>query len=147
MVQVLRDPLAPSGGNLDRHRADAAREDDDGDTIAQAFFRDLVAQPHDEHRPADHDGDEVGIPPEAGREVRPEDDVVVVLHGLDDAVGLNRTEEEGQITGRHLLLLAAVFPLLGEFGQGRQDVLGEQLNDNLGGDVRRDAESEYGEIA
>ena len=92
MALVLDDPFGPSGGNLDWERTNATGEDNDRNTITQAFLGDLVAKPHGKHRTGEHNRDEVGITPEPLREAGGEFNVIVVLHGADDAVRLDSTE-------------------------------------------------------
>ena len=115
------------------------------DTVAEAFLRDLVAEPHGEHRARQHDGDNVEIGPE--RIGKRQGDVARILHRLDDAVSLDGAKKESKIARGHLDLLAAVLALFRQFRQSRENVFGKKFDDDLSGDIRRDAQGEDGEIA
>jgi hypothetical protein len=69
MVHIVGDPFLPGGVDLGRQAADAAGEDDDGNTVAQAFLGDLVAEPHREHGARKEHRDDIGIGPEGRAEI------------------------------------------------------------------------------
>ena len=66
-----------------------------------------------------------------------------VVH-LKDFIG---AKKEGEIARSHLDLLAAVLALFRQFRQSRENVFGKKFDDDLSGDIRRDAQGEDGEIA
>ena len=127
-------------GNIDKQRVDVAAdgagkvgddagEDQEADAVADAVFGDALADPHGQRRAggkAEADGDQAQRALRGSAKTRGE------RHGLEKA------EADGDIAGDLRDLLAALFALLVQLLQlGDGD--GEQLHDDRGVDVGRDA--------
>jgi len=114
-----------------------AREDDQGDTVADTARRDLLAKPHQEHRSAEKrdDGGDAEEP------ARIRHDTVAGFQPDGNAVGLHGAEQHGAIARVLVDDLAALLAFLLQLLQRGHDG-GHELDDDRGGNVGHDAERE-----
>ena len=133
---------------LGRDLGGDAREDEQGHAVADALFRDDLAEPHDEHRTGGHDDDHHQKRPDVAvldqhRHALAEQ--LFAVRQRDDAGGLQQRQRHREVAGvlRHLRLAGLAFLLqLLEL----RDHHGEQLHDNRGRNVRHDADGEDGKL-
>ena len=135
------DRLADEAAEALREAADDAREQDDGDTVSDAEFGDLLTQPHDERgaRGERHHDDD-GRPD--GGSVRHDDAVAAHEHVV--AVALEKADADRGVTGNGSDLLFSLFAALFAQPLERRDGDAEQLDDDGGVDVGLNAQREDG---
>ncbi|MPM16471.1 hypothetical protein SDC9_62852 [bioreactor metagenome] len=123
------------GGNHRGHTGDDAGEQNDGNTVADAEFRDLLTQPHQEggaSREGQNDDD-------GGPDAALLNKAVAVNEGVV-AVALEQGDAHGGVPGDGRNLLPALLaPLLLQPLQ-RRDGDGQQLNDDGAVDIRLDGQ-------
>ena len=117
-----------------------AGKDDQGNAVADAFFCDLFADPHEKARAGrQYDADEEDIEPAVV------DQRIVDPQSVCHAEGLDKAEEYCAVTGHFLDLFISFLTVFAPFFKGRNDC-GQQLHDNGGIDVRSNAHREDGEF-
>ena len=143
------DRIPSSGLQAGDHAAQAGREtghdageDDQGDAVADAALRDLLAQPHDEDRARGQgqDGQELERQARVGHDGRPAG-ALQALQEEGDAPGLDDADGQRAVAGVLGDLLAAQLAFLGQPLQVGPDDR-QQLQDDRGADVRHDAQGE-----
>ncbi|MNE26514.1 hypothetical protein D3C80_1198830 [compost metagenome] len=126
---------ASHGGRQDRHDAG---EDDQRDAVADAARRHLLTQPHQEHGAAGQGGDRRDDEEDA----RLVDQTRLGVQTGGDAEGLGQSQEDRQVTGVLVQLLAAAFAaFLLQLLPGRVN-RAHQLHDDRGRDVRHHVQRE-----
>jgi hypothetical protein len=104
---------------------------------------DLLADPHQEHRPADQ-RDDAGKAEEPPRiDHRGAEAAAHALEPYSDTVGLEHGNQHSEVAGVLVELLAPRLALLLQCFE-RWDGRGHQLDDDAGADVRHDVQCEYG---
>ncbi len=134
----VAEEAVQAGGEAD----DDAGEDDEGDAVADAPGRDLLAQPHDEDRPRGQgqDGQELEPQPPWGT-MRAPPGALEALQEDGDAEGLDEADADRPVAGVLGDLLPPELALLGQpLEVGPDDR--QQLEDDRGADVGHDAQGE-----
>src|SRR6266568_371081 len=137
--------LLPEFDGRARQTNDDAGEDDQRHTIANATLRNLFAEPHDERRSSSQR--KHGHQHKADARITNQllaADSALQRHG--DAKRLHCTQNDGQVAGPLSDFLTSEFAFLLQTGQ-RFINHGQQLQDNGGGDVGHDAQSENRQTA
>jgi hypothetical protein len=116
---------------------DDAGEDDQRNTVADAAGRDLLTEPHQEHRAAEQRNNG-GNPEEPARIV---DEAAAAFQTDSDTVGLHRTQQHRAVAGVLVDDLAALLAFFLQLLERRNDRRHE-LHDDRCGNVRHDAEGE-----
>ena len=139
--EVVVDRFADKVAEALREAADDAREQDDGDTVSDAEFGDLLTQPHDERgaRGKGHHDDDGR--PDSGSVGH---DDTVAAHKQVVAVALDKADADRGVTGDGSDLLLALFAALFAQPFERRDSDAQELDDDGGVDVGLDAQSKDG---
>ena len=129
-------------GDAARQTDNDIGEDQQRHSVANATFRDLLAQPHNEHASSRQREDRHQDKARA----RTRDKGAGLLQTYCDKHRLQRAEQQCQIAGVHRDLLAAKLALFLKPCQGLIEH-GQQLQNDRRSDVRHDAEGEDGHPA
>ena len=124
-----------------REAADDAREQDDGDTVSDAEFGDLLTQPHDERGACGKGHHDDDGRPDSGSLGH---DDTVAAHKQVVAVTLKEADADRGVTGDGSDLLLALFAALFAQPLERRDSDAQELDDDGGVDVGLDAQSKDG---